>query len=135
MESISWKEAFNIALDYKKLNKVTLFMFTDKDCPVCNEFVPGLVELENDYYQVFLIEDGRTMPFPLTSYPVGYVYIPNVPTEMPLLRIGNAPMHLILEDANIQINAMLTGQDYDRVRTDYHNERRIREAAQDLQGV
>lgn len=123
MKTISWVDAFDLALNYEAENKVTLFMFIDEDCPVCNEFVPTLEELENEDYQVILVDDGKTMPFTLTSYPMGYVYIPNCPTQMPLQRIGNAPVEMMKIDSNLQIQSMKEGRDYVEVRDAYKQAR------------
>lgn len=123
MKNISWVDAFDIALNYEAENKVTLFMFVDEDCPVCNEFIPTLEELENEDYQVLIVSDGRTMPFTLTSYPMGYVYIPNCPTKMPLQRIGNAPIEAMEIDQRLQVKAMKEGLDYVKVRDDYRKAR------------
>lgn len=87
-------------------------MFTDPDCEVCNEFIPKLVNLENPWYKVVIVNDGRDMPFPPTFYPVGYVYIPNSPSKMPMIRQGNAPIDIMLKDSALQIDAMKQGRDY-----------------------
>lgn len=128
MKEINWQQAFNLATAYNVLEKVTLFMFTDPQCEVCNEFVPTLKDLENEDYQVFVVTDGHDMPFTLTSYPMGYVYIPNCPTKMPMQRIGNAPLDVMLDDAKVQIEAMKTGRAYEEVRNAYR-ENRSTEAA------
>jgi hypothetical protein len=47
---------------------------------------------------------------------MGYVYIPNCPTEMPLQRIGGAPLEVLSIDSERQITAMKTGKDYYEVR-------------------
>lgn len=106
-----WKTAFNIALSYEEFNHVTLIMFTDPNCEVCNEFVPLLEELENDDYKVVIVENGNEMPFPFTFYPIGFVYIPHCPTKV-LIRQGNAPLDLIKEDAKLQVTAMKQMIDY-----------------------
>jgi len=113
---MSWKDAMNVALNYNELNKVTLIIFIDIDCEVCSRFVKDLPEIENDKYQVIIVEDGRSMPFTLTSYPMGYVYIPNCPTEMPMQRIGNAPLNVLKIDSERQITAMEQGRDYYEVK-------------------
>jgi hypothetical protein len=116
MQTISWKHAFDIATNYQEQGKVTLIVFVDKECDVCGAFIKQLPQIENSDYQIFIVEDGRTMPFTLTSYPMGYVYIPNCPTEMPLQRIGGAPLEVLTIDSERQITAMKTGKDYYEVR-------------------
>jgi thiol-disulfide isomerase/thioredoxin len=123
MKTISWKEAHEIALNYKEQDKVTLIMFTDENCSVCNEFVPTLPKLENEHYQVLIVEDGKDMPFPINSTPLGFVYIPNCPTKMPLTRAGNAPIEIMKGDALYQIEAFLTKKDYYEVRDSRRKER------------
>jgi len=112
MQYVSWKEALEVAENYQEQGKVTLIMFTDKDCEVCSAFVPDLADIESEHYQVLVVEDGNTMPFSPTSYPVGYVFIPNCPTQMPMQRVGNAPAHIIAEDADRQVRAFQQGRDY-----------------------
>ena len=118
MEYIGWKKAQEIALNYQEQEKVTLIMFLDIHCEVCGEFVKYLPKIENDNYQVLVVMDGSKMPFPPTSYPVGYVYIPNCPTEMPMQRVGNAPLNVLKIDSERQIIAMKEGRDYYEVKDD-----------------
>lgn len=112
MKHVSWREAFDVGVNYQHENKVTLIMFVDESCDVCNEFVPKLATIENDQYQVLLVSDGHSMPFTPTSYPTGYVFIPNCPTQMPLQRLGGAPIDVLLADSRKQIEAFVTGCDY-----------------------
>jgi hypothetical protein len=112
MKYVSWKEALEVAENYQEQGKVTLVMFTDKDCEVCSSFVPDLEVIESDLYQVLVVEDGKTMSFSPTSYPVGYVFIPNCPTQMPMQRVGNAPINMITEDAERQVRSFQQGRDY-----------------------
>lgn len=116
MKTISWKQAFEIASNYQEQDKVTLIVFVDVHCEVCGEFVKDLPKIENNDYQVFIVMDGHSMPFTPTSYPVGYVYIPNCPTDMPLQRIGNAPLNVLQIDSERQILAMKQAKDYYEVR-------------------
>lgn len=116
MKNISWREAYDLALKYNELSKVTLFYFIDEDCPVCNGMLELLPEIENEDYQVLVVTDARYMPFTLTSYPMGYVYIPNCPTQMPMQRIGGAPLEVLKIDAERQVMAMKQGKDYYEVR-------------------
>ena len=116
MKTIGWKQAFDIASNYNEQDKVTLIVFLDYHCEVCGEFVKYLPEIENDDYQVFIVMDGNNMPFTPTSYPTGYVYIPNCPTDMPLQRIGNAPLDVLKIDSERQVMAMKQGKDYYEVR-------------------
>ena len=121
MVTVPWTQAMNIALNYWHLDHVTLIMFSDPDCEVCSEFIPTLEQLENEDYKVVVVENGRYMPFPLTFYPMGYVYIPNCPTQMPMQRQGNAPIELMKEDAALQIRAMKECRDYLELRDEVKN--------------
>jgi len=120
MQEVNWKTAENLALDYKNRDKILSVFFVDPLCDVCNEFVfNGVVHVAENYkddYEIVYVKDTAGMPFPPTSWPTAYIFVPNCPNEMPLRRNGDAPLELVERDIKRQIKSMKTGIDLDELR-------------------
>lgn len=120
MKEVSWKKAETMALEYENRSKVLSVFFVDPLCDVCNKFVfegvKSITGKHEEDYEVVYVKDFDGMPFPPTSFPVAYIFVPNCPNEMPLRRNGDAPLELVERDIQRQILSMKTGKDLDELR-------------------
>lgn len=115
MREVHWGEALNAGIQYKERDKVLLIMFADQECEICNMMLPIIEEQEErwkDNYEVLVVKDFTGFPFPPSSTPIGYAFIPNCPDEMPMKRIGGAPPEAIIQDIARQVRAKNESRSY-----------------------
>jgi len=122
MKEITYSEALELANTYKDKDKVTLIMFKDEHCPYCNDFIPNVMEvMENDFandIDFYIVPDAKENPFPPTTTPVTYIYVPGKCTnKMPLLRPGAADIFNVSSDLRRVVDSKNNGLDLDEPRT------------------
>jgi len=98
---ISYEQALDIVKNPS--DKMQIFIFVRKDCPICNSFVPDIVipEIENnsDDIDYFIIDTNAfKMTFPPVVFPSFYYFVPGSAEEMPITRSGDAPAEVFRFD-------------------------------------
>ena len=121
MRNIDLIEATKLAYDYKNLDKVTCFIFSEKDCPVCKEMLPYVASFENEHFEIIKVNDVDNIPFPLTVYPSAYFYIPNSEMKMPIHRAGGGSKEDVKFEIESCIESFISGKHYEQVRHEKFN--------------
>lgn len=115
MRQMSWREAAEYTSNHNSLNNIVFVIFSDRGCGTCSKFKEDISEFESEEFEVIDVQDGTTMPFPVAQYPTCYVFIPNNPGVMPMIKVGAAPKHVIESDVKVQLEALRTHKDYFKV--------------------
>lgn len=99
MNYVSYKDALNFIGE--KSNKIKVVVFSIKDCPTCDDFLPHVfdpaIKERSDHFEVIYVDsESKEIPFPPSATPTAYFYIPNTEEPMPFFRVGGTTP-LILE--------------------------------------
>lgn len=97
MIEVSYNEVSNII----KNNKfVMVFVLTNKDCPVCKDWIPDFFQPECkkrgiEIYKI-IVEDNPEIIFPPANTPMIYFWVKDIPE--PLAREGAGPEEAVIFD-------------------------------------
>jgi thiol-disulfide isomerase/thioredoxin len=112
MKKMSWVDAEKYVSHYNELNKIIFVLFTDPNCDACKQIKDSIDGLEDEDFEIIEVDDGKTMTFPMVSLPASYIFIPGIPTQMPLIKVGVAPSDILKNDIDMQKEAFRTQTDY-----------------------
>lgn len=101
MEWITQKQADDFLR--KSNNKIKVIYYVQKDCPVCDDFIPDVIEVllekYKDHFEAYKIDsEDPDILYPPQSFPTGFFYVPNTKEKMPLLRFGGATPEYVEDD-------------------------------------
>lgn len=121
MKEITYDQALELSKTYKDKNKITFILFKDEDCPWCNEFIPEVLEKVipdfSQHIDFYVVPNFDNNPFPPTTTPVTYIYVPGKCTNtMPLIRPGAADIGNVSSDLRRAVQSMQDGLDLDQPR-------------------
>jgi len=101
MNYVSYKSA----LDFinKESNKIKVVVFSIKDCPTCDDFLPyvfdpAIAERSEHFEAIYVDSEEKDIPFPPSATPTTYFYIPNTNEPMPFFRVGGTTPHILEND-------------------------------------
>lgn len=121
MKEITYDQALKLSKTYKDKDKITFILFKDENCPYCNDFIPNVVErMEEEHSKdidFYLVPTSDGNPFPPTTTPVTYIYVPGkCKNKMPLIRPGAADIYNVNADLLRAIQSKNEGLDLDEPR-------------------
>lgn len=121
MKHLDLVDAIYLAQDYKNLEKVTCFIFSESNCAICKQMLPFVTSFENDYFEVVKVNDVDNHPFPMSVYPSAYFYIPNSERKMPIHRAGGGTKEDVQFEIESCIESFVSNKDYEQVRQEKFN--------------
>jgi hypothetical protein len=107
MNYVSYQDALNFI--NKESNKIKVVVFSIKDCPTCDDFLPHVfdpaIAQRSDHFEVIYVNsESSDIPFPPSATPSVYFYIPNTQEPMPFFRVGGTIPSVLEKDLDGMIN-------------------------------